>query len=249
MDIEFDFCVLEDLIFNTLPTYSAKPAEPTNTFRPSTLLMALAITSRSDLVEASFNLGDALYKQNKYDQAIKQFEISANLSNDNLFKSKSYHNLGNSYLKGFETDDNPETKMQKLDLSIEAYKNALKNNPKDYDSKYNLSYALRLRNQQQNSNQNKDNQDQQQRQKEQQQKEKQQQRAMERPRKIRDYLSNIYNSLWSSETAVMITMALLVGLGGGFGSVVFRWLIDSFQHFFSKFKDAFKKDKIWLKSP
>jgi CIC family chloride channel protein len=36
----------------------------------------------------------------------------------------------------------------------------------------------------------------------------------------------LYASFWSSETAVMLTMALIVGLGSGFGAVAFRRLIE-----------------------
>jgi CIC family chloride channel protein len=50
--------------------------------------------------------------------------------------------------------------------------------------------------------------------------------------RLRDYLTNLYTCFWVSETVVMVVMALLVGLGGGYGAVAFRWLIDFFQHFF-----------------
>lgn len=43
---------------------------------------------------------------------------------------------------------------------------------------------------------------------------------------------SLYTRFWTSENAVMVTMAILVGLGGGFGAVLFRWLIGAFQHFF-----------------
>ncbi|MBN1954183.1 MAG: chloride channel protein [Anaerolineae bacterium] len=49
---------------------------------------------------------------------------------------------------------------------------------------------------------------------------------------LRSRASQFYRRLWTSETAVMVLMALLVGLGGGFGSVIFRWLINSFHYFF-----------------
>jgi CIC family chloride channel protein len=37
---------------------------------------------------------------------------------------------------------------------------------------------------------------------------------------------------WVSDTAVMLAMAVLVGLGGGFGAVAFRWLIEIIHDFF-----------------
>jgi tetratricopeptide (TPR) repeat protein len=114
---------------------------------------ALAVDEKSNL--ATFNLGDALYRQQKFEEAGKEFEKVASQTNDRKDKAWAYHNLGNSYLQ-----------QKKLKESIEAYKQALRNNPNDADTKYNLSYALNLlkeQEQQQNKDQqdNKDNKDQQ----------------------------------------------------------------------------------------
>src|SRR3989339_1993562 len=103
--------------------------------------------------ELNYNLGDAYYKQQRYDEAIKSFQNSLVHAQDGVMKSKAYHNIGNSLLKS-----------QKLKESVEAYKNSLKHNPTDKETKYNLSYALSLLKQQQdqqqqNKNQNDKNQD------------------------------------------------------------------------------------------
>lgn len=45
-------------------------------------------------------------------------------------------------------------------------------------------------------------------------------------------ISDIYRQFWTSETLVMLTMALLVGVGAGFGAVAFRRLIDATHGFF-----------------
>jgi Ca-activated chloride channel homolog len=98
--------------------------------------------------EPAFNVGDALYKQEKYEDAIKQFESLADVEVSKEEKAKIYHNLGNSLLQN-----------NKLKESVEAYKNALRNNPNDLETKYNLAYAqkkLEQQQQQQNQDQNKD---------------------------------------------------------------------------------------------
>ncbi len=97
--------------------------------------------------ESHFNLGDAYYKQQRYDEALKSFQSAlANAKTDEQ-KAKIYHNVGNSLLKS-----------QKLKESIGAYKEALKLNPDDQETKYNLSYALNLlNNQDQNQQQDKQN--------------------------------------------------------------------------------------------
>ena len=95
--------------------------------------------------EPAFNVGDALYKQEKYEDAIKQFESLADLEISKEEKAKIYHNLGNSLLQN-----------NKLKESIEAYKNALRNNPNDQETKYNLAYAQKKLEQQQQQNQDQD---------------------------------------------------------------------------------------------
>ena len=122
--------------------------------------------------EARFNLGDAYYKQERYDDAIKSFQSAFVNARSDEERAKLYHNVGNSLLKS-----------QKIKESIGAYKEALKLNPNDQETKYNLSYALNQlnnpdQNQQQkdqNKDQNKDQQDQDQQKQDQQQQDQQKQ--------------------------------------------------------------------------
>ena len=97
-----------------------------------------ALMKNQSSYEASFNMADAIYKQERYNEANSLFKALSEKTDDKIKKSESYHNLGNSLLK-----------EQKLDEAIEAYKNALRNNPKDLDTKHNLAYAMRMKNQSQ----------------------------------------------------------------------------------------------------
>ena len=106
--------------------------------------------------EAKFNLGDAYYKQQRYDEAMKSFQSAFVDAKDDLEKAKLYYNIGNSLIKS-----------QKIKESIGAYKESLKLNPTDQQAKYNLSYALNMlknpnqeKQQNQDKDQNKDQQDQ-----------------------------------------------------------------------------------------
>ena len=96
-----------------------------------------------ELFQGHFNLGDAYYKQGRYDEAIQSYKNSLGLTDDKEKQSKAFHNIGNALLK-----------QQKYEDGIGAYKNALKTNPNDLETKYNLSYALNMLKQ----NQNKQNQ-------------------------------------------------------------------------------------------
>jgi tetratricopeptide (TPR) repeat protein len=82
---------------------------------------------------SSFNLADAIYKQENYEQSESLFKALTEKAENKEEKSMAFHNLGNSLFK-----------QDKIEESIEAYKNALRNNPSDLDSKYNLSLAQNL---------------------------------------------------------------------------------------------------------
>lgn len=106
-----------------------------------------AIDKKALSFEAGFNLGDALYKQKKYEEALQQFSAMAKEEKDKEKLGELYHNIGNTLLA-----------MEKTEESIEAYKESLRNRPASPETKYNLEYARHK--QQQQQDQNKDNQDQ-----------------------------------------------------------------------------------------
>jgi tetratricopeptide (TPR) repeat protein len=96
----------------------------------------------------NFNLADALYKQKKFEESAEKFKEIVDKTFDKDEKSRALHNLGNSMLMG-----------NKIDESIAAYKEALRNNPGDMETKYNLQYAMNLKKKQQqqkNQDKNKD---------------------------------------------------------------------------------------------
>ncbi len=108
-----------------------------------------AITENNESNEAIFNLGDALYQQKKYKDAENQYKILLNREKDKEKLARIYHNLGNAQLQ-----------QNQIEPSIEAFKQALKLNPKNDITKYNLAYAQSLQKQQQNQ-QNQQDKDQQ----------------------------------------------------------------------------------------
>ncbi len=129
-----------------------------------------ALEKDKNLSESGFNLGDSFYKQGKYDDAASQFRsLAENAKTPKDMRAQSYHNLGNSFLKS-----------QKLAESVDAYKNALRLNPNDDDTRHNLAYAKQLlaqkqeQQKQQQNNQNQDQQKQQEQQKQEQEQDKNQ---------------------------------------------------------------------------
>jgi len=89
-----------------------------------------AIRLNKNFGEAYYNKGNLNYEKDSFRLAAEDFKNAANLLHDSILKSKAYHNLGNCYLqqRDYEEAEN-------------AFKSALKLNPRDVDSKYNLSYS------------------------------------------------------------------------------------------------------------
>jgi tetratricopeptide (TPR) repeat protein len=104
-----------------------------------------ALVKNKESKEAGFNLGDALYEQKKYEEATELYNATAKKTKDKKLQSQAYHNLGNAQLQN-----------KKYEESINAYKNALKLNPEDDDTRYNLAYAKSKLMQQQQQQKNKD---------------------------------------------------------------------------------------------
>jgi Ca-activated chloride channel family protein len=100
--------------------------------------------------EADFNTGVALYGQEKYEETVKQYQALLDQTDDAGKTAQIWHNIGNSLLEA-----------QQYAPSIESYKNSLRLNPSDEDTRYNLAYAKQKlkeeqQQQQQNQDQNKD---------------------------------------------------------------------------------------------
>lgn len=110
-------------------------------------------------VKSKYNLGNSVYNQTRYDEAIDHYQRAVESADNPDHKSSAYYNLGNAHYMA-----------QQYDKSVDAYKEALKINPDDIDAKKNLTLAQKLlKRQQQQQQQSQDNQDQDQKQKEQEQ--------------------------------------------------------------------------------
>ena len=111
---------------------------------------------------AIYNAGNAAYLDGNFESAREYYEQYINTIEDKNEKAEALHNIGNTYLKNFKEKKDGKS----LAESINFYKESLRNNPSDEDTRYNLAYALnQLQQQQQEKNndqqQNNDNKDQQ----------------------------------------------------------------------------------------
>ena len=98
-----------------------------------------------DYFNASFNLADAVYKQERYEESSALFDALVDNAPTENDLAKVYHNLGNSL-----------TQEQKLEEAIEAYKNALRINPNDAETRHNLALSKKQKQEQEQQEEKKE---------------------------------------------------------------------------------------------
>lgn len=123
---------------------------------------ALEINPKSTV--AMYNLANTLMQQNKLQEAMEQFAGAAKVEKEKPNLAQIYHNMGVIFQS-----------QKDYAKAIEAYKESLRNNPKDDETRYNLALAQKLLKDQQQDQQNHDNQQNQQKQEEKQDQQQNQQ--------------------------------------------------------------------------
>lgn len=128
-----------------------------------------AISNNPNNAQAIYNLGCALMAQQKDSAAVVQFQNAGKMEKGKFRKAKSFHNIGFICQR-----------HQMYGEAIEAYKEALRNNPSDHETRYNLALCKRQQKnqpqqQQQKKDQDKNSKDKQQQDKQQQDKNQNQQ--------------------------------------------------------------------------
>ena len=90
----------------------------------------LGVSAKQNNSVGSYNLGNAYYKSELYDEAMLRHLEAVKNSTSKSEKHKAYHNIGNSLMQQKRCKD-----------AVSAYKNALRNSPSDDESRYNLALA------------------------------------------------------------------------------------------------------------
>lgn len=101
-----------------------------------------ALETHPRSTRAAFNLGDAYLSQKNEKGALEQFENAAKGETNKKIKAMAFHNIG--YIHHINKD---------YDKAIEAYKEALRNNPKDEATRYNLVLCQKMRQEKQKQKQ------------------------------------------------------------------------------------------------
>jgi len=89
-----------------------------------------AISKKPSNTSGTYNLGNAYYKSGFYNEALLRHIETANSATTKPEKHQAFHNIGNALMK-----------QKQCKEAVEAFKNALRNDPTDEETRYNLVVA------------------------------------------------------------------------------------------------------------
>lgn len=105
-----------------------------------------ALSNQSNNVAGLYNLGNSYYDEGNFEEALFRHQQTAKLATSKEAKHKAFHNIGNVLMKN-----------KKCKEAVEAYKSALRNDPSDDETRYNLAMAKECAKQQEDENKDDEN--------------------------------------------------------------------------------------------
>jgi Ca-activated chloride channel family protein len=109
-----------------------------------------ALSKAPERPEALYNIGNTHFKEQDFEEAKQRYFQTQKFAENKSSKHHAFHNLGNVFMK-----------QKDYAKAVEAYKNALRNNPEDEETRYNYALAKELLEKEQEQQQNQDQNDQQ----------------------------------------------------------------------------------------
>ena len=125
-----------------------------------------ALNENSASKEASFNLGNTYYRQGQMDEALDEYRHYLTIEAESPENaSAAWSNIGNTLLKkkaeekmalqpGAQGANPQQPQIDYLKETMEAYKNALRINPNDNETRYNLAVVQKMIEDQENDEDN-----------------------------------------------------------------------------------------------
>ena len=92
-----------------------------------------ALSLSPEKPEALYNLGNTHFLDKQYDEASQRFFQTQKFATTKEAKHLAFHNMGNVYMQ-----------KKEYKKAVEAYKNGLRNNPSDDETRYNYALAKKL---------------------------------------------------------------------------------------------------------
>jgi len=107
-----------------------------------------AISEQPTSIAGTYNLGNSYYKKGNFEEALYRQQQAAKNAVNKDEKHKAFHNIGNILMKNKQCKE-----------AVEAYKSALRNDPTDDETRYNLALAKECAEQQKDQNKDDQNKD------------------------------------------------------------------------------------------
>lgn len=117
-------------------------------FEEAEIAYKKALDKNPNYAKASYNLANTIYQKNQNKEAVFQYDLAEKIAPNKMSKAEIFHNMGNSFMK-----------EKQYDKAVNAYKNAMRNNSKDEETRYNLAMAQELLKNQQDKDNKDDNKD------------------------------------------------------------------------------------------
>ena len=145
--------ILITVLFFSAPFCMAQKAERdyirkgNKNFKDSTFINAevnyrKAIDTNPQSTVAMNNLGNTLTQQHKFEEAMQQYVTATKIEKDKDRLGEIYHNMGVIFHAA-----------EDYGKAVEAYKESLRNNPRDHETRYNLALAQKMLQDQEQQNQ------------------------------------------------------------------------------------------------
>ena len=109
-----------------------------------------ALSKAPEKPEALYNLGNTHFQEQDFEEAKQRYFQTQKFTENKSSKHHAFHNMGNVFMK-----------QKDYAKAVEAFKNALRNNPEDEETRYNYALAKELLEKEQKQQQNQDQNDQQ----------------------------------------------------------------------------------------
>ncbi|MDH3796849.1 MAG: tetratricopeptide repeat protein, partial [Flavobacteriaceae bacterium] len=114
-------------------TYEATDDLVENDFVSAEAKYRRAISKSDSNAVAPYNLGNSYYNRESFGEAFGRYKMAGERAAEKPKKHKAFHNMGNVFMK-----------KKEYAKAVEAYKNALRNNPGDEETRYNLALAKKM---------------------------------------------------------------------------------------------------------
>lgn len=119
-------------------------------FDEAEIAYRMALSKVPEKSEALYNLGNTHFQEQDFEEAKQRYFQTQKFTENKSSKHHAFHNLGNVFMK-----------QKDYVKAVESYKNALRNNPQDEETRYNYALAKEMLEKEDEQQQDQDQNDQQ----------------------------------------------------------------------------------------